>query len=119
MNWLNKAAQIVYDKKGMNLLALDVRGLSSLTDYMLIAEGSVSKHVSHIAKALIADFEKKGYPPVYVEGLEEGDWVIVDFVDFMVHLFAPNLRDYYQLEKIWPQSKLFDLSIDTSSEQFQ
>lgn len=108
---LNLIAQTVFDKKGTNILALDVRGVSSLTDFVLIAEGSVDKHVIAIAHAIIDRLGKAGYEPINVEGMEIGDWVVIDYFDIMVHLFMPGLRDKYQLEELWRQGKIINLKI--------
>lgn len=109
---LNAMAQIIYDKKGSNLLALDVRGLSSITDYLLIAEGNVDRHVISLAKALIDQMEEKGHKILHVEGLKMGDWVVLDYGSIIVHLFMPGLRQKYSLEKLWTDSKIVDLKID-------
>ncbi len=111
---LNDIAQVIYDKNGMNILALDVQGLSSITDYLLIAEGNVGRHATSIAKAIIEELKEKGETPGHVEGLQTGDWVVVDFGHVMVHLFTAGLREKYELEKLWPESKIVDLHIDIS-----
>ena len=111
---LNKIAQIIYDKKGFNILAIDVRGLSSLTDYIIIAEGNVDRHVASIARGIERELREIGERPVHVEGLETGDWVVLDYVDIMVHIFSPGLRERFSLERLWKMSKLVDLTIDTS-----
>ena len=112
---LNAIAQIIYDKKGINILAVDVRGLSNLTEYLLIAEGNVDRHVSAIAKTIIEDLkEAKGPPLLHMEGLRDGDWVVLDYGAVTVHLFMPNLRERYALEKLWAESKLVELNIDVS-----
>ncbi len=111
---LNKAAQIIVDKKGFNILALDVRGLSSITDYILIAEGNVDRHVAAIAHAIM---EGMGEKPLYVEGLQTGDWVVIDYSEIMIHLFMPGLREKYQLERLYPDSKIVELDIDYSNEK--
>lgn len=110
-------AQVIYDKKGANILALDVRGLSSITDYLIIAEGNVDRHVSGMAKAIIEDLEEKGIPLLQVEGLKTGDWVVLDYGEIMVHLFKPGLREKYALEKLWLDSKIVDLVIDTKHQE--
>jgi ribosome-associated protein len=97
---LNRIAQVIFDKKGMNILALDVRGVSSLTDFVIIAEGNVDRHVSAIADAVIVALKEEGYQPIHTEGLQSGDWVVIDFLDIMVHLFMPGLRDKYRLEDL-------------------
>lgn len=111
---LNIVAQAIYDKKGGNILALDVRGLSSLTDYILVAEGNVDRHVMSIARGCLDAMNEIGEKPAHVEGLQSGDWIVLDFVGLMVHLFMPGLRDKYALEKLWGESKIVDLQIDVS-----
>lgn len=112
---LNLIAQVIYDKKGANILALDVRNLSSIADYLIIAEGNVDRHVSSIARAIIEELREKGEKVVHVEGLQSGDWVVIDFGGIMVHLFMPGLREKYSLEKLWGDSHIVDLEIDVSN----
>lgn len=116
---LNTIAQVIYDKKGFNILALDVKGLSSITDYIVIAEGNVDRHVASIGKAIIDELDEKGIKPVHVEGFKTGDWVVLDYSDVMVHLFMPGLREKYSLERLWNESKIVDLDIDVSKSAFQ
>src|SRR3990167_4581263 len=111
---LNQIAQIIYDKKGFNILAIDVQGLSSITDFLLIAEGNVDRHVSSIARAIMDELDEKGEQPIHVEGLKTGDWAVLDYGEVMVHIFSPNLRERYSLEKLWSDSKIVDLDIDIS-----
>lgn len=111
---LNLIAQTIYDKKGANILALDVKGLSSITDYVIIAEGNVDRHVSAIAKTIMDEMRERGQKLLHAEGLGTGDWVVLDYGDIMVHLFMPGLRDRYSLEKLWGESKIIDLEIDVS-----
>lgn len=115
MPLLNKIAQVIYDKKGMNILGLDVRGVSSLTDFVIIAEGNVDRHVSAIAHAVIDTLKEEGIKPLHVEGIQEGDWVVIDFLDMMVHLFMPGLREKYRLEDLWKNGQILELHIDTDS----
>ncbi len=114
LEMLNCIAQVIYDKKGFNILALDVRGLSNITDYIVIAEGNVDRHVSSIGRSIVKELEEKGIDPVHVEGFQTGDWVVLDYVDIMVHLFMPGLREKYSLERLWNESKIVDLDIDIS-----
>ncbi len=108
---LNTIAQAIYDKKGINILALDVRGISTLTDFVIIAEGNVDKHVTAIANAVIDTLKKEGVTTVYTEGLSAGDWVVIDYLHIMVHLFMPGLRDKYMLEQLWRDGSIVDLNI--------
>jgi len=116
---LNTIAQVIYDKKGFNILALDVKGLSSITDYIVIAEGNVDRHVASIGKAIIDELNEKGIKPVHQEGFKTGDWVVLDYCGVMVHLFMPGLREKYSLERLWNESKIVDLEIDVSKPAFQ
>ena len=111
---LNRIAQAIFDKKGMNILGLDVRGVSSMTDFVIIAEGNVDRHVVAIAQAVLDVLKQEGQQPIHVEGLQTGDWVVIDFLDIMVHLFMPGLREKYRLEDLWKDGQLLDLTIDTS-----
>jgi len=109
---LNTIAQTIFDKKGSNILAIDLRGISSITDYVILAEGNVDRHVIAIAKAIAETLKEQGIAPVHIEGLETGDWVVLDYLQVMVHLFMPGLRDRYQLEKLWQKGEIIDLHIE-------
>ncbi len=111
---LNSVAQAIFDKKGFNILALDIRGVSSLTDFVVIAEGNVDKHVKAIASAVIENLKSLGIRPLHTEGMPMGDWVVIDYMDIMVHLFMPGLREKYLLEQLWRDGSIVDLQIDTS-----
>jgi len=111
---LNIIAQVIYDRKGFNILALDVQGLSSITDFLLIAEGNVDRHVSSIGRAIIDELDERGEDPVHAEGLKTGDWAVLDYGQVMVHIFSPGLRERYCLERLWNESKIVDLEIDVS-----
>ncbi len=114
---LNTIAQVIYDRKGFNILALDVKGLSSITDFLLIAEGNVDRHISAIGQAVVDELKTRGEKPVHAEGLKSGDWAILDYGDVMVHLFSPGLRERYAIEKLWEESQLIDLNIDVSKHE--
>ena len=111
---LNLIAQVIYDKKGMNILALDVQGLSNIADFLLIAEGNVDRHVTAIARSIVEELHERGENPVHVEVLQTGDWIVIDYSGIMVHLFMPGYRERYSLEKLWSESKIVDLEIDVS-----
>ncbi|MGH2611990.1 MAG: ribosome silencing factor [Rhabdochlamydiaceae bacterium] len=114
MSVLNRIAQAIFDKKGMNILGLDVRGVSSVTDYIIIAEGNVGQHVIAIADAIIDVLKQDGYKPIHIEGRPSGDWVVIDFLDIMVHLFTPGLREKYRLEDLWKDGQILDFNIRVS-----
>lgn len=113
MSLLNVIAQAIYDKKGFNIIALNVKGLSSITDYLVIAEGNVDRHVMAIARNVQQDLLEKGEKPIHIEGLKNGDWIVLDYGEVMIHLFMPGMREKYQLETLWKEAALIDLDIET------
>lgn len=112
---LDEIAQAIFDKKGANILALDVREISNFTEYYIIAEGNVERHVVALVRAVIAQQSEKGHPPFHVEGTATGDWVVIDFGHIVVHIFHPELREKYALERLWSEGKIIDLNIKTTS----
>lgn len=106
---VQKLCKIIYDKKGMNILALNVKGVTDIADYIIIAEGNVDKHVQGIAFAIQDYMRQQGEEPVAVEGVTDGQWVVIDYFDVMIHLFAPGFRDRYRLEELWRASELVEV----------
>ncbi len=104
-------AQTIYDKKGFNILTLDMRKNSSITDYVVIAEGNVDRHVIAMGKAIESALSEIGEYPVHVEGMQAGDWVVLDYMQVMVHLFVPGVREKYQLELLWQEAEIVDVNI--------
>jgi ribosome-associated protein len=113
---LNLIAQAIYDKKGQNILALDVRGISTITQYVLIAEGLVERHVIALGQWVAQTLKEKGEAPYHVEGMQVGDWVVVDCVDLMVHIFLPQVREKYRLEELWREGEIVDLGLQVKNE---
>ncbi|MBI2401543.1 MAG: ribosome silencing factor [Gemmatimonadetes bacterium] len=89
------------EHKAYDLVVLDLRRLSDATDYFVIASGSSDTHVRALADRVLAACDREGRRPHHVEGLAGGRWVLIDFVDFVVHVFHPSLREFYQLERLW------------------
>jgi ribosome-associated protein len=108
---LDKIAQIIYDKKGSNILALDVRKISSLTEYFVFAEGNVERHVAAIARTLIDPESGLKLKLYHMEGLQSPDWVVIDFGHIIVHLMTQDVRESYNLELIWKAGSIIDLNI--------
>ena len=98
------AARTLVAQKGQELVILDVKGLSSLWDYFIICSGGSKRHVQALAEHLQQDLGKAGMKPLGVEGLEEGNWVLLDYVDVVIHLFIKPLRDFYDLEGLWVEA---------------
>lgn len=83
------------------MVVLDLTGKSTLTDYMVIATGTSSRHVAAMAEHLRERLKTRGHPAPPVEGLAQGDWVLIDAGDVIIHLFRPEVRRFYNLEKLW------------------
>ena len=113
---LKAAAQAIYDKKGFNITAIDVRGVSSLTDYFLIAEANVDRHAKALGQAAARALREEGLRPSHTEGLETGDWIVMDCWQIVVHIFGPDLRERYQLERLWEEGKIVDLNLSIESQ---
>lgn len=98
---LDLALDAITDLKANALVVLDLRGLNDATDYFVIASGTSDAHVRGIADSVLEKLNRRGHRPHHIEGLGAGRWVLLDFVDFVVHLFHPDTRSFYQLERLW------------------
>jgi ribosome-associated protein len=98
------AARTLVAHKGQEPLILDVRGLSNLWDYFIICSGGSKRHVQALAQHLQEALGQAGVKPMGVEGLEDGQWVLLDYVDVAIHLFIKPLRDFYDLEGLWVEA---------------
>ncbi len=95
------AIQALEDLKGTDISEYDVREMTSITDVMLIASGTSDRHVKSLADAVVMACKKAGVAPLGVEGEREGEWVLVDLGDVVVHVMQPRIREFYALEKLW------------------
>lgn len=91
----------IADVKGQDTKVLDVRGVTDFTDYMIIVSGTSSRHVQTVADKVRVHMRERGVRPVGSEGEATGDWVLIDFGDVVVHIMRPQVRDFYNLEKLW------------------
>lgn len=98
---LSHVVDALLDRKAVDPVVLDLRGLSSATDYFVIVSGTSDAHVRGMAEHLVTALAPAGIEPHHVEGLQQGRWVLLDYVDFVVHVFHPELREFYQLERLW------------------
>lgn len=89
------------DSKAENIVSIDIQGKSSLGDYMVIASGRSHRHVSAVADHLLKALKDAGLGNARAEGLASADWVLIDSGDIIVHVFRPEVRDFYNLEKMW------------------
>lgn len=89
------------DRKALDIKVVDVRGKTSFTDLMVIASGTSNRHVKSLADNVVIEAKAAGVQPLGVEGQREGEWVLVDLADAVVHVMQPAIRDFYNLEKLW------------------
>lgn len=104
------AAQILLDSKTNDVLMLDLREVTDMTDYFILASGTSDTHVRASAQHVIEALKSEGMTVESVEGLESGRWVLLDYVDFVVHVFHPALRSFYQLERLWGDAQAVPVS---------
>ncbi len=109
------ATDAAIDKKAKRLVLLDVNPFSDMCDLQLICSGDNDRQTKAIASAIQKSLAEAGIKPQNTEGQNEGQWILMDYGRFNVHIFFDNLRDYYAIESLWPQAKF--LTIDTSEKQ--
>jgi ribosome-associated protein len=90
--------------KAANIKVLDVRSLTDITDIMVIASGTSDRHVRSVADRVIEKAKEAGFRPFGIEGERDGEWVLVDLPDVLVHIMLPRVREFYGLEKLWNDS---------------
>jgi len=89
------------DAKAEEIVAIDIAGKSSLADHMVVTSGRSNRHVSAVADQLVKAFREAGFDKPRIEGLPHADWVLVDGGDVIVHIFRPDVREFYNIEKMW------------------
>jgi ribosome-associated protein len=89
------------DMKALDIVTLDVRGKTSITDFFVIASGTSDRHVKSTAESVAFQAKQAGQVPIGIEGLQEGEWALIDLNGVVVHVMQPKVRDFYQLERLW------------------
>ena len=109
---LRAAAEAAVSKKAVDLVALDLRSLDGVADYFLICTGTSEPQVKAIAEEVEDQLRARGAKPWHVEGREGRRWVLLDFVDVVVHVFHEKTREYYLLERLWGDARRVDLGVE-------
>ncbi len=106
---LKRAIELLLDKKGEELVVLKLKGGGEMTDYLLLASGDSARQNRAMADILVKQLAKEFHlHPFGIEGGERGDWILVDYIVFVVHLFLPEVRKHYALEKLWMDGRRYD-----------
>jgi len=103
---VEKIVKLAQERKAVDLVSMDVRGLSPVTDFFIIATGTVDIHLKAIAENVLTELKAEGILPLSVEGMDNLRWVLMDFVDVVFHLFLPESRDFYAIERLWGEAML-------------
>ncbi|MFQ5637807.1 MAG: ribosome silencing factor [bacterium] len=104
-----KVAHHAVEKKAENIILLNLRPLTSMTDFFVICTGSTSTHVKAISDHIIDTLKKEKIRPLHVEGLRNQEWVLVDYVNVVVHIFQPDKREFYSLERLWGDAEMEEI----------
>jgi len=98
---VGRAAELAHELKAFDVVALNLASISGATDYFLVASGRSDVQVKAIAEKIVEQLKKEGIRPEHIEGLRGGRWVLIDYIDFVVHVFHEEARHFYQLEVLW------------------
>jgi ribosome-associated protein len=111
---MNKALKIavkaVEDKKGIDVVALDIRSVATFADYFLICSGDSARQIQAIADEVQQKLAAGGQRPAHVEGYNNAEWILMDYLDLVVHIFSRKARTYYDLERLWRDAQVLELA---------
>ena len=107
-NQLSEAIEAALDKKAQDAVVIELGEICSFTDYFLICTGTSTRHNQTIAEHIAETLKKEGIRPLHIEGHTEGEWILIDYVDFVVHIFSARAREFYDLERLWRAGKRRD-----------
>ena len=105
---VRRVVDLALERRAHDITVLDLHGISSATDYFVIASGTSDVQVRAIAEHVLEELRDEGVRADHVEGLSGGRWVLLDFIDFVVHVFHPHARTFYQLESLWGDAPRWD-----------
>ena len=102
-NLKKEIINILDSNKALDIVTINLEGKSSMADYMIVASGTSSRHIQALSKQVFENFKRNGIKNCKIEGKESSDWKLVDGIDLIVHIFNPEKRKFYELEKIWSE----------------
>ncbi len=103
LNLKNKIVKKLDSNKALDIIAIDLEGKSSIADYMIIASGTSSRHIQALSEQVYEELKSNGISNCKIEGKDSNDWKLVDGIDLIVHIFNPEKRKFYELEKMWAE----------------
>ena len=107
---LTQAVRAALDRKALDLNVLDLEGVCSFTDYFVICTGTSTRHTQAICDAVIDELEKSGTRPRHIEGYHRAEWILVDYLSFVVHIFSDDARHFYDLERLWKNARRVEVT---------
>src|SRR6188474_54829 len=107
---IDRAIAAAEDKKAMDLVVLDLRKAAGFTDFFLIASGANARQIRAIADSVMEALAEEGVKPAHVEGHDRSEWILIDYFDFIVHIFATETRLFYGLERLWGNADRVDIN---------
>ena len=102
-NLKKEIINILDSNKALDIVTINLEGKSSMADYMIVASGTSSRHIQALSEQVFENFKRNGIKNCKIEGKESSDWKLVDGIDLIVHIFNPEKRKFYELEKIWSE----------------
>jgi ribosome-associated protein len=106
------AVRAAREKKATDIVVLDLTGVTSFTDYFVICSGASSRQNQAIADEISLQLKKRGEPATCIEGYDQGEWILSDYGDFLVHVLSAKAREYYSLERLWREAKVIPVPAD-------
>jgi len=111
--FLECAIQAAQNKKAIDITLLDLRGIASFTDRFLICSGTSTPQNQAISNEIELQLKREGRPPTHIEGYQQAEWILMDYSDFIVHIFSPLTRTFYNLERLWREAPRIEISEGT------
>lgn len=106
---VQRAAAAADDKKANDLVVLDLRQAAGFTDFFVICSGTNARQIRAIADSVMESLAREGAKPAHVEGYDRSEWILIDYFDFIVHVFAPETRAFYGLERLWGNAERIEM----------
>jgi ribosome-associated protein len=111
---LEEAIRAAQDRKALDLKVLDLHEISSFTNFFVICAGTSTRHTQAICDAVVEQLKKKGTAPAHVEGYSQAEWILLDYLEFVVHIFLERARDFYDLERLWKKAARVPIPVEAA-----